>query len=104
MKPSRHDIYLEHDNKKVAVVTTYNSHAFKDNAWFLKLNNVYPCDGVSKKKLLSLENIRLVVLRPQGDIIYDECYFQAYCGDQANHLGFEALWLNAYERNEVNVQ
>ena len=104
MKQFQHDIYLEYGDQKVAVVATYTRKRYEENSWFLKLNHVYPCDGITKKKLLSMDNLRLVVLRPHGDITYGKCYLQAYCGDDCNDPGFEALWANAYERNEVNVQ
>lgn len=93
------DIYLEHNGEKVAVVHGYTSQR-SDSNWFLKLNCVYACENISMSNLLHFNSLRMVVKREIGDLIYDDCYIQAYCTAQTGYGMFETLWVNSYKRTE----
>lgn len=99
----KHDIYLEKDGEKVAIVQSYTSKEYDVEKWFLTLHRIYPCDNHSLRELLEYDGgLKFVVIKNDNNLIYDDCYIQAYSELERGHI--EKLWVNAYSRKEIPIE
>ena len=123
--PTSSDIYIEVDNKKVAVVQSYSAKASKTSSSVeafgehlpvatvagqtehrLELTRLYATDEAIRDGIdfYTLENFSLVVCKPDRKIIYDGCQWSSI--SEVGALGamvVEKVSILATKRLEIEV-
>lgn len=94
--PTKHDIYLDQDGEKVAVVQSYIS-ANVCGVYEIRLFKVYMIDV--KRPLLSLNNFSLVAERQGKMIVYTGCKWKIREG--LDGMTCETAYITAENRLEA---
>lgn len=95
------DLYLEKDNKKIAIVLGYMAKKISDNEYSIIIERVYPINFTFN--LYDLNNFSLVVIKTNCTIRYEECYWDIGKSKNNNHSSInERMYLIAKKRIEKN--